>query len=241
MTTMMASRDSGSLVEATPEQLLAERMRSLRWHDRTVLWTPTEARKADIGVNADGYELVGYAAVFDQVARITDWLGEYDESIRRGAFAKTLTELKREDQAPKVQMDHGHSGLYGDSQIAVHRVATEDAYGLLVGAPLLREHPHVEYTREMIREGAITGMSFRFEVLQEQWRHAESDDEVDVRTITEVRLHEYGPVMHPAYVGTEIGLRAASHLSPEARAKLGYTTEEAQPSSSTTDATSFLN
>ena len=50
-----------------------------------------------------------------------------------------------------------------------------------------------ESVREAIASGAITGMSFRFSVVQEEWDESE-DREVPLRTITEVRLFELGPV-----------------------------------------------
>ena len=56
---------------------------------------------------------------------------------------------------------------------------------------------------EAIRDGAISGMSFRFTVRDEEW-------DGDNRTIKEVELHEVGPVVFPAYQATTVGVRSDS-------------------------------
>ena len=50
-------------------------------------------------------------------------------------------------------------------------------------------------------------MSFRFKVKAEDWVQGR-DGEQDQRTLTEVALFEAGPVVHPAYEGTTVGVRA---------------------------------
>ena len=37
-----------------------------------------------------GNTLVGYAATFDSTTRIDSWEGQFDETIQRGAFSKTI-------------------------------------------------------------------------------------------------------------------------------------------------------
>jgi hypothetical protein len=84
----------------------------------------------------------------------------------------------------------------------------------------------MEPVRDAIRDGAVDGMSFRFSVVREEWRDNAGKlvraDELDAllwqsgdrgpleRTLTEVKLHELGPVVFPAYDGTSVGVRARS-------------------------------
>lgn len=145
----------------------------------------------------DGYTLEGYAAVFNQPTEINDHLGSYTETIARGAFKKALSE-----RTPVIQFDHGTHPIYGSLPIASVKAMREDAHGLYVKARMFKD-PVFAALREAITEGAISGMSFRFQVTKEDW-----DDERSLRTIKEVRLHEFGPVVFPAYQGTSVALRS---------------------------------
>ena len=55
-------------------------------------------------------------------------------------------------------------------------------------------------------------MSITFQVLQDEWANV---DGVEHRTITELKLYEFGPVVFPAYPTTTAGLR--SMVPDEAR------------------------
>lgn len=83
--------------------------------------------------------------------------------------------------------------------------------------------------RDAIKAGAISGMSFRFEVLDESWTYSDgrpiptdraliaelertwdgsiSDSELPIRTLKELRVPEVGPVTFPAYLQTSISVR----------------------------------
>ena len=163
----------------------------------------------------DGRTLDGYGAVFDTPTRIDSWEGRFDEVIRRGAFAKTLKE-----RTPVIQFDHGHHPMIGSLPIATPERITEDAHGLHVVARM-HEAPVFEPVREAIASGAITGMSFRFQVVKEEWDESDALD-APVRTITEVRLFEVGPVVFPAYEATSVGVRSVAHMlaDPALRAEL---------------------
>ena len=163
----------------------------------------------------DGRTLDGYGAVFDTPTRIDSWEGIFDEVIQRGAFAKTLQE-----RTPIIQFDHGHHPMIGSLPIAAVQRLEEDAHGLHVVARM-HEAPLFEPVREAIASGAISGMSFRFEVINDVW--TEQKNGVQLRTITEVKLFEVGPVMYPAYDSTSVGVRSQiDHMlaDPEMRAEL---------------------
>ena len=97
----------------------------------------------------------------------------------------------------------------------------EDQNGLFVRGRL-SDNWLVEPIRDAIRDGAITGMSFRFRVINDQWR--KGSDRMPERTITEVALYEAGPVVFPAYEQTSVGVRSREVLTaladPETRHEL---------------------
>lgn len=165
----------------------------------------------------DGLTLEGYAAVFDQWAEINDWDGVFREQIARGAFRKTIKE-----RTPVLQFDHGRHPLVGSIPLGTIQRLSEDDHGLHVQARL-SDNWLVEPVRDAIRDGAISGMSFRFEVIQDKIRR-DTEDRVPERTITEVKLHELGPVVFPAYDTTEVGVRSREMLTaladPTVRAEL---------------------
>lgn len=163
---------------------------------RTMDFTIT---RADEG--GDGLTLEGYGAVFNTPTRIDSWEGRFDEVIAPGAFKKTLSER---GHRVIMQFDHGQHPLIGSLPIGAIDDLREDARGLFVRARLF-DNDFVKPVRDAIEGGAIQGMSFRFSVVADQW----SDDDVPVRTVQEVRLFEVGPVVHPAYEATTVGVRAA--------------------------------
>lgn len=147
----------------------------------------------------DGLTLEGYAAVFDTPTRIDSWEGTFDEVIAPGAFAKSIR-----DRKPVMQFDHGHDIATGSVPIGSIDDLREDKQGLFVRARL-HDNARVEPIRQAIASGAIDGMSFRFQVVREEWDESE---DTPVRTIREVRLFELGPVVFPAYAATSVGVRS---------------------------------
>lgn len=184
------------------------------------------------GEGGDGRTLEGYAAVFRTPTRIDSWEGTFDEEIARGAFTKTLNE-----RTPVLQFDHGRDMRTGSVPIGAIESLTEDRKGLFVRARMF-DNPVVEPIRQAIEGGAIDGMSFRFEVVDDIWRDAQgkivkSSELPDLlwsgagdrgplkRTIREVKLHELGPVVFPAYASTTVGVRSLlADLDEEERAAL---------------------
>lgn len=162
----------------------------------------------------DGFTLEGYAAVFGSPTRIDSWEGTFDEVIMRGAFAKTITE-----KTPVLQFDHGRDAATGSVPIGSIDELKEDKTGLYVRARL-HDNARVEPIRQAIASGAIDGMSFRFQVLQEKWTPAKPKG-VDLRMIQEVNLFELGPVVFPAYSSTSVGVRSLlADLDADDRARL---------------------
>jgi HK97 family phage prohead protease len=168
--------------------------------DNLVRSAPFSLERAD--GDTDGLTLTGHGAVFNEWTTIDSWEGRFREQIAPGAFKKTLQE-----NGPRVrlQFDHGQHPLIGSLPIGSIRKLKEDARGLFVEARLA-DNWLVQPVREAIENESIDGMSFRFSVVAEKW--AAEDTDLPERTITEVRLMEVGPVVWPAYDGTDVGVRS---------------------------------
>ncbi|MFD5220313.1 HK97 family phage prohead protease [Streptomyces tendae] len=187
---------------------------------------------SDAGVSVradgDGQRFAGYAAVFNSRTAIGNPLrwGFYEE-IAPGAFAKTLTEGDA-----RMLIDH-------DSYYVVSRTSAgsltlaEDDKGLSVDSALDTRLSYVQDLAVNLDNRNVTGMSFGFYVIKDEWNsepiEVEGADpvEVDVRIIREVRLIEVSAVTFPAYPETEAELKAVAraldhrgeYAAVEARAK----------------------
>ena len=167
----------------------------------------------------DGLTFEGYAAVFNTFTRIDSWEGMFDEQIAPGAFRKTIRE-----RTPVLQFDHGRHAVVGSIPIGAIRELREDERGLFVQARLSNNWL-VEPVREAIANGSISGMSFRFEVVKEDWYDKNGKRITDLeelmgllwspgdrgplqRTLREVKCPELGPVVFPAYAETSASVRA---------------------------------
>lgn len=159
---------------------------------------PFELERAE-GVG-DGFTMSGYAAVWDSPTRIDSYEGRFDEQIARGAFKRSINA-----KTPVLQFDHG-KGFIGSLPLGTITKLREDQRGLFVEARLL-DNVFVEPVRQAIEAGAIDGMSFRFQVVRDSV--VQREDDVPLRTLEEVRLHELGPVVFPAYDTTSVGVRSA--------------------------------
>jgi HK97 family phage prohead protease len=147
--------------------------------------------------------LVGMPIVFNRLTEINGWEGRFMEQIASSALTKTL--LERGDKV-KVLFNHGLDPNIGDKPLGkpVRQEVTDD--GLFVEVPL----SDTSYNRDLsvlINDGAIDGMSFRFGVVKDEWED-DPGNGLPIRTITELRLYEYGPVTFPAYEATTVGVRS---------------------------------
>jgi len=188
----------------------AEQIKEERGSDMTAMITRSTdniVRQIDFQVeqNDDGLTLDGYGAVFDQWTMIEDSYGEYRERIATGAFKRTLGM-----RMPILQFDHGSHPLIGSIPLGRITSLNEDAHGLRVKARL-SDNWLVQPVRDAIRDGGITGMSFRFRIIDETWNRG--NDGMEERTIREVELYEVGPVVFPAYEQTTVGVRSRAALT----------------------------
>ncbi|KFL27037.1 peptidase U35 [Devosia sp. 17-2-E-8] len=159
-------------------------------NEQRSLVLPVE-RRAD----GDKVTVVGYAAVFGEVADIGGW---FEETLARGAFTETL---KTADV--RAYFDHDRGRVLGRSSANTLRLK-EDAKGLHVEIDL-PDTSDGHDVATLVERGDISGMSFGFSVLRQEW-----DETVDPprRTILEVELREVSVVAEPAYDGTSIARRS---------------------------------
>jgi HK97 family phage prohead protease len=153
--------------------------------------------------DGDGLTFDGYAAVFDSPTRIRDSVGEFDEVIRQGAFSGALAE-----RTPVLMFEHGKHPLLGSMPLGVITRAEEDAKGLHIQARL-SDNWLIQPVRDAVRDGAITGMSFRFSIPDGGDTWSSRKGGVDLREITRIGdLPEVGPVVFPAYEPTTASVRS---------------------------------
>jgi len=150
-------------------------------------------------VDADGFTLEGYAAVFNSPTLIDSWEGRFEETIMPGSFRKTLSE-----RTPVMQFDHGKHPLIGSIPLGVILRAAEDSKGVHIKARL-SDNWLIEPVRVAIRDKAVNGMSFRMAVIKDAWT---AGKDFERRAIHEVAVPELGPVVFPAYAATEVGVRS---------------------------------
>jgi HK97 family phage prohead protease len=184
---------------------------------------PFTLRSDESDSENDGLTLEGYAAVFNQATEIDSWEGNFQETIAPGAFRKSIRE-----RTPVLQFDHGRHPLLGSIPIGRIESLAEDTEGLAVSARL-SDNWLIEPVRHAIRDRAVKGMSFRFEVVREEWRDKDGklikEDELlsllwnpgdrapIQRTLKELKVPELGPVVFPAYEGTSVDVRAQTMAS----------------------------
>ena len=160
-------------------------------------------------VEGGGPGFTGHAAVFNSRTAIGNPLtwGFYEE-IAAGAFTKTITEGDA-----RMLVDH-------DTRMVVSRVSAgslrlaQDQVGLAVDADLDTELSYVSDLVVNLRNKNVTGMSFGFRVVKDDWEPVEIETvdgdkaEAELRIIREVQLFEVSAVTFPAYEDTDAGLRS---------------------------------
>lgn len=163
-------------------------------------------------VSGDGNTMVGYPIVFGQWTEINSWEGRFFERVDRRSVNRTLKD--RGDRV-KVQFDHGMHPFVGSFPLGRPRVMQPEDYGLRTETPLADTSYNRDIIKPLLLDGAIDGMSFRFQVMRDEWdmepeRSDHNPDGLPERTITELRLFEFGPVTYPAYEATQVGIRSAA-------------------------------
>jgi HK97 family phage prohead protease len=151
-----------------------------------------ERRAAETEFRAKGRTLEGYAAVFEQRARIAD----FDEIIARGAFVDTL---KSGDKLALV--DHDAAKVLARTRNGSLKLA-EDTRGLHFEIALPKT-TLADDVLALAEAGSLGGASFGFVVQRDAWAGS-------LRTLQAVDLREISVVSAwPAYPQTTVSARSA--------------------------------
>lgn len=140
----------------------------------------------------------GYASTTGQDYAVTDWLGEYRETINAGAFAKTLQEQRA------VPLLFNHDGMPLASTGSGTSRLSEDGTGLLNEAGLDRRQALTNDLCIALQRGDVNKMSFSFRAIKDDW-----NDAYDARAVSELALYDTSIVTYPANPGTSAELRSA--------------------------------
>lgn len=151
----------------------------------------------DVEFRAEGKKLVayGYAAKFNTRSQN---LGGFVEEIAPGTFTKTIQEADI-----RALRNHDPNLLLGRSRSGTLRLA-EDNIGLAYEIDL-PDTSEGRDTAVLLERGDMTGSSFGFRVIDDEW--GETEQGFPLRRLTQVALRDVGPVTFPAYTDAESALR----------------------------------
>ncbi len=152
--------------------------------NRSFTFSAVEERKSN---DNDTLLFTGYASVFDKPYGVRDSRGQYNETIKPGAFKKTLKEqddvrfLVNHDGIPLARTSSGTLQL------------EEDDYGLFVRAELDPSNPTVAEVSSAMKRGDLNEMSFAFAAIKDNF-----DNNGENREVNEARLFDVSVVTYPA-------------------------------------------
>ena len=139
-------------------------------------------------------KVTGYAAVFNTWTDIGGW---FKESIKPGAFAKTIKE-----NDIRALMNHDENYVLGRNKAGTLKLE-EDKKGLAIEIDPVPATWADDLMKSM-RRGDINQMSFGFQV-----NKAEEDYDNNERILTDVTLFDVSVVTFPAYPTTSAQVRSA--------------------------------
>ena len=148
--------------------------------------------------DADKNEITGTAARFGVWS---EDLGGFKERIRQGAFSKTIKEGDI-----RLLFNHDPNFILARTSNGTMTLE-EDKRGLNFTASL----PNTTYAsdlKESIKRGDISQNSFGFRIINDKWKISDDRNQLDERTLTEVKLFDLGPVTFPAYPQTTVKVRS---------------------------------
>lgn len=153
----------------------------------------------------DKKNLIGYPSVFNE---ITD-LGDFEEIIRPGAFARAI----RERHDAKALKNHDSNLLLGRVKNDTLFLSEDDKGLYMVAVP-----PNTQTARDIIEEvenGYIDQMSFAFSVPDGGDIWTTREDGTVLREIVDVDLWDVSVVVYPQYTGTSVGARSEFRTAKE--------------------------
>lgn len=164
---------------------------------------------AEYRASEDGPDILsGHFATFDDWTVINSrYEGHFLERIAPGAFDDTIR-----GRSIPVLFQHGSDPTVGEKPLGDIVSLRSDARGMAYEVALY-DSGYVNELKPAFRSGM--GASFKFSVVDEEWvtpsRAADHNpDRLPERTLTNVHLYEFGPVVFPAYANATAGMRSVT-------------------------------
>jgi HK97 family phage prohead protease len=155
----------------------------------------------------------GVASVVDKPYTVRDQFGEFEETVRGGAFDKTLSELPKratkEGQDVALFTNHDYRAL-PLATVSGGRYELWTTPDLAVRAFLNPKRPSVQEAQHAVADGDANQMSIGFTIpnkARDKW-----SDDWSQRTIEELKLHETSIVWRGASPTTTGAMRSLGDL-----------------------------
>jgi phage head maturation protease len=136
--------------------------------------------------------------------------GNFMERVAPGA---TMDTIRDDLPGMRVLFDHGMDGQIGNKVLGPIRSLEERSDGPHYEVPLF----DTSYNRDLLPglKAGVYGASMRMRVLDDAWddepqRSDANPDGIPERTITRMKVPEFGPVTFPANPGASAGVRSAT-------------------------------
>ena len=138
------------------------------------------------------------------------WEGDFMERVAAGATADTIASNR---DAMRVLFDHGMDSQIGNKVLGPIDVLEEKSDGPHYEVPLF----DTSYNRDLLPglKAGVYGASMRMRVTADEWddeppKSKMNPDGIPERTITRMRVLEFGPVTFPANPGASAGIRSGT-------------------------------
>jgi HK97 family phage prohead protease len=151
-------------------------------------WAECRAEASD-----NGRKIRGYGIVFNALSQD---LGGFREIIAPEAVDRTLSE----GLDVRALVDHDSGKVIGRTRSGTLRLR-KDSRGLHIE---VEPDEEISYARDIMRavaRGDVSGMSFGFRALDDDWNY---DEKTPVRTVTDMMVSEVSIVTFPAYRQTDV-------------------------------------
>lgn len=151
----------------------------------------------------DNRRLRGYAIVFNTLSQV---LGSGPVSFREIIAPEAMDRTLKEAIDLRALVDHDPGKVLG--RLSANTLeAQKDGRGLRV---TIEPDPEISYAKDIMRavkRGDVSGMSFGFRALEDDWNY---DEDIPVRTVMDMRVSEVSIVTFPAYTATDVAVAQRS-------------------------------